>query len=59
MLHPLTQIGIRMFVPICISRRQLVMDVLCCRERREHENQEDETETERVRPGGHSWTHAA
>ena len=39
MLHPLTQIGIRMLVPICISCRQFVMDVLCCSERREHKNQ--------------------
>jgi hypothetical protein len=27
-LHPLTEVGIRMFVPIMVSRRQLVMDIL-------------------------------
>jgi hypothetical protein len=58
-LNPLTEIGIRMLVPICISCRQLVMNVLCCSEGREHQYQEDETERKRLRVGGHPWRHAA
>mgnify|MGYP003476554944 CR=1 FL=1 len=28
MLHPLAEVGIGMFVPVVVSRRQLVMDIL-------------------------------
>jgi hypothetical protein len=40
-LHPLAEVGIGMFVPIMVSRRQLVMDILRHGKRRNSEQQED------------------
>lgn len=36
-LHPLTEVGIGMFVAIVVGGRQLVMDLQRCRKRRHRE----------------------
>ncbi|MBA2485048.1 MAG: hypothetical protein H0V35_02930 [Nitrospira sp.] len=41
-LHPLTEIGIGMFVAIVVGRRQLVVNLQCRRERRHREQQASE-----------------
>ncbi len=41
-LHPLTEVGIRMLVAIVVSRRQLVVNLQCRRERRHREQQASE-----------------
>ena len=43
-LYPLTEVGIGMFVPIVVSRRQLVMDILRHGERSNGEQQEDQAD---------------
>lgn len=44
MLYPLAEVGIRMLVPIVVSRRQLVMDILSHREGRNGEQEEDKAD---------------
>jgi hypothetical protein len=39
MLYPLTQVGIRMLVPIVVGSRQLMMNVLCHGKRRKGKQQ--------------------
>jgi ribosomal 50S subunit-recycling heat shock protein len=43
-LHPLAEVGIGMFVPIMVSRRQLVMDILRHGKRRNSEQEEDQAD---------------
>ena len=43
-LYPLAEVGIGMLVPIVVSRRQLVMDILRHSERRNGEQEEDQTD---------------
>jgi hypothetical protein len=44
MLHPLTEVGVGVFVPIVVSRRQLVMDILCDGEWGNGEQEEHESD---------------
>ena len=44
MLHPLAEVGVGVFVPIVVSRRQLVMDILCHGKRRNGKQQEDKAD---------------
>ena len=44
MLHPLAQVRIGVLVPIMVSRRQLVMDILRHCKRRNGEQQEHEAD---------------
>jgi len=44
MLHPLAEVGIGMFVPIMVSRRQLVMDILCDGEGGNGEQKKDQAD---------------
>jgi hypothetical protein len=41
MLHPLAKVSIGVFVPIMVSRRQLVMDILCDGEGSDGEQKKD------------------
>ena len=61
MLHPLTEIGIGMFVPVRISCSQLMMDVLGYSKRRQRQYKQDEAEQKaRLRSGRvHSWRQAS
>ncbi|MDP1769014.1 MAG: hypothetical protein Q8L74_09460 [Nitrospirota bacterium] len=45
MLHPLTEVGIGMLVPIVIGRRQLVMNVL--RHGKRSNGQQEQNKTDR------------
>jgi hypothetical protein len=40
MLHPLTEVGVGVLVPVVVSGRQLVMDILCHSERGNGEQEE-------------------
>ena len=44
MLHPLAEVGIGMFVPIMVSRRQFVMDILCDGEGGNGEQKKDQAD---------------
>jgi hypothetical protein len=44
MLHPLAEIGVGVLVPIVVSRRQLVMDILRNGKRRNGEQKEDKAD---------------
>jgi hypothetical protein len=44
MLHPLAEVGIGMFVPIVVRRRQFVMDILRHGERGNREQEEDQAD---------------
>ena len=44
MLHPLAEVGVGVLVPIVVSRRQLVMDILRHGKRRNGEQEEDESD---------------
>jgi hypothetical protein len=63
MLYPLAEVGIGMFVPIVVSRRQLVMDILRhgkWRNGKQKEGQADrQATTERPRriTSGTAWNH--
>jgi hypothetical protein len=43
MLHPLTEVGVGVLMPIVVGYRQFMMDILCDCERRKGEQQEDKT----------------
>jgi hypothetical protein len=44
MLHPLAEVGIGMFVPVVVSRRQLVMNILRHGEWGNREQEEDQAD---------------
>jgi hypothetical protein len=44
MLQPLAEVGVRVLVPIVVSRRQLVMDILRHSKRRNGEQKQDEAD---------------
>jgi hypothetical protein len=44
MLYPLAEVGIGVLVPIVVSRRQLVMDILSHRKGRNGEQEEDKAD---------------
>ena len=44
MLHPLAEVGVGVLVPIVVSRRQLVMDILRHGKRRNGEQEEDKAD---------------
>jgi hypothetical protein len=44
MLQPLAEIGVGVLVPVVVSRRQLVMNILCHGKRRNGEQQQDKAD---------------
>jgi hypothetical protein len=46
MLHPLTEVCVGVFVPVSISRSELMMDILSDRERSEDEQNKDQAQRE-------------
>ena len=46
MLHPLTQVGVRVFVPVRISRSELMVDILSDGERSEGEQNKNQAQRE-------------
>ena len=46
MLHPLTEVGVRVFVPVCISRSKLMVDILSDGERSEGEQNKNQAQRE-------------
>jgi hypothetical protein len=53
MLDPLTEVGVRVFMPIVVSRRQLVMNILCHGKWRNGE--QEEGEADRQAPPKKPW----
>lgn len=46
MLHPLTEVGVRVFVPVRISRSELMVDILSDGERSEGEQNKNQAQRE-------------
>ena len=43
-LHPLTQVGVGVFVSVCISRSELMVNVLCYGKRSQRQQERDQVD---------------